>query len=307
MLRRYSVANDTLKLKDAVIASGQGPLESLNIGQVFVNFPHRYLISYEANSRKTLRVNIGKDSMTVLPSNILEMDSLHLDHYCLIGDSVIVFTYCIPNLQYKSKAIIGMLDQRDNTFHAFEGYGLMPDKEYSFNEIAYYLNRIRIQSQPGGDKVFCYASVGLYGEIFNITNVLPTNRKVILNEFPDFEIGENMQAVSIPDDTKTGINRSYVTSKYIYLAPYRIPTAGERRAFGKARKEGNIPPEFDGPAKDVEWVETIWVFDWDGNPVRRLKVDRCLETFAVSEDDSVLYGTSVDDDYNPIIIRYQLK
>ncbi|MCC8070950.1 MAG: hypothetical protein LIO90_04010, partial [Bacteroidales bacterium] len=56
MLRRYTVEDDILKLKDAVIARGQGPLEALGIGPVYINFPKRYLISYDPNAKKALRV-----------------------------------------------------------------------------------------------------------------------------------------------------------------------------------------------------------------------------------------------------------
>jgi hypothetical protein len=49
---------------------------------------------------------------------------------------------------------------------------------------------------------------------------------------------------------------------------------------------------------------TILVFDWNGKLVKKLKTDINLRTFAVSEDDKIIYGTTANP--YPTIVKFNL-
>ena len=50
--------------------------------------------------------------------------------------------------------------------------------------------------------------------------------------------------------------------------------------------------------------ETLFIYDWDGNPVKKITLDRTIKAPAVTKDDSILYGY---DPYTGFIVKTNLK
>ncbi len=49
----------------------------------------------------------------------------------------------------------------------------------------------------------------------------------------------------------------------------------------------------DYPGLLIEHGETVYVFDWEGNPVKKYKLDKGITSMGLSEDQSFIYGTSM--------------
>ncbi len=77
-----------------------------------------------------------------------------------------------------------------------------------------------------------------------------------------------IQMSQVTEKTTYTYRGGSVTDKYIYLLYYGKTT--------------DTPFFTDG--------NLIFVFDWNGNPVRELRLDRYIQGFAVNDDDSILYA-----------------
>ncbi len=302
MLRRYHVANDSLTLKEAVFSRGMGPLEMPALPPPYYDPHQERLYVYDANMRKELAVDIGTDSMRIYSSSLIGIDSLIINSYAPLSATSVVVAYVAPRADAASSAIIGKVDHDLNIFTPVVGAGRPETHQYTFDEAVYYAGQSNLLSQPGGDKVLYWLGIGEYAEIFEIDNQQAVNKKILLNEYPYFEIGDNMRPRGVKDEVKTGLYGVFVTPNRIYLSLPRA-TIGDARA----EKKGSLNPKFEGPAKSRSYADQIYVYDWDGNPVGNLKLDRGITLFAVDQDDSVIFAMSEDDDYNPIIIRCPLK
>ncbi len=302
MVKRYLVKNDTLRLVEAAFSRGQGPLEMLSVARPRYDLATERIYLYDPNTRKELYLSLAEDSIRVYPSSLIGIDSLIIGSYAPVSERLVVVGYFKPRVGYTSSAIVGFVDHEKEAFIPLEGVGRPESHQYSFEEAAYFTDQTRLLSQPGGSKIFLWLEIGQYAEIFNLERGQVKGKKILFDEFPNFEIGDNMMPRGVSDDVKQGIYYVNVTPRHVYVGLPRA-TVGDARA----QKKGEGDPKFEGPAKSSRFVDQICVFDWDGTPVRNLKLNRGIGYFVVDPDDTVIYAMSEDDDYNPIIIRYSLK
>ena len=127
-----------------------------------------------------------------------------------------------------------------------------------------------IFSKPTGDKlVLPYRYLDAI-EIFNtetgkgITILGPEKYDVKYMPLP--------HGMSRTDETRFAFVNGAVTNEYIYLA-----------YSGRTRTD---PNSYDG--------NYIYIYDWDGNPIRKLILDRYIQGMAVSQDNNTLYAFDVN-------------
>lgn len=70
------------------------------------------------------------------------------------------------------------------------------------------------------------------------------------------------------DETRFAFSNGAVTDRFIYLL------------YSGKQHETGTPND----------NETIYVYSWDGQPVKKMKLDRPVRSFTVSDDDSILYA-----------------
>ncbi len=91
----------------------------------------------------------------------------------------------------------------------------------------------------------------------------------------DFEIGKRgkYNYMEKTDETKKAFIAGAVTDKYIYLAYSGI-----------------------SHAKKADWsyAKFVYVYDWDGNPIKKLNLDRRISGLTVSQDDKTMFSYDVD-------------
>lgn len=129
-------------------------------------------------------------------------------------------------------------------------------------------------SNPAKDKAV-YAVNGapmVYFYKMEQENITEMNRFVF--GYPSYkpELTEHSTSALMSKDDKKGFIDSYVTNKYVYLA-YSGKSYGEcqLKAFS---------------------ASVIYVFDWNGIPVRKYNLDVDITSFCVSDNDRELYGFS---------------
>ena len=159
----------------------------------------------------------------------------------------------------------------------------------SLREIA-MASQGKICARPQGRRLVLATYRAANLEIGEVSNTSIAKIKNIYTSPPLFEGSEQGNSVSVnyAEDGKFGYQDITVTEKYIY-ALYSGKTI---KAYGyRGIYQGN----------------TVLVFDWDGNPVTIVKLDREISALAVNRDNSTMFGFSSDKEFKPVIVKIRLN
>ncbi|MDR1369654.1 MAG: TolB-like 6-bladed beta-propeller domain-containing protein [Dysgonamonadaceae bacterium] len=146
-----------------------------------------------------------------------------------------------------------------------------------------------LAKQPNGKKVV-YA--GFYGQILEIFNVENQNIRRIFSDIADFpSYKPGMKSIdyleaNYTDDNKIGYFMTAVTDKSIY-ALY----------CGKTHKDDRL-----------DYANIIFVFDWNGNRMKKYLLDKDLSCICVNNDESKIYGLHTDPEDDLVkFVSYDLE
>jgi hypothetical protein len=130
--------------------------------------------------------------------------------------------------------------------------------------------------QPAGNRVVYAGFDGHILEIFELTE--ETSIQKIFDdiyEFPKYEPlntnGDSMTA-NRTRDNKTGFYSVSVTNQFIY-ALYCGKLATEKRA---------------------DYANIIYIYDWDGNRIKKIILDKDLAGITVDKENTKIYGLHTD-------------
>ena len=152
-------------------------------------------------------------------------------------------------------------------------------------------NQIFLVSHPRRSKVayFYYSSA-----IFGIINI----------DGKKLEINENFYWATPSKETRSGPKTSV------------DHTDEERNSFITATADANfIYALYSGKSMNVNSMEEltdtflssiVYVFDWDGTPVKKIKLDQEVRSISVDSENNILYAASYKDDI-PNLIKFDLK
>ena len=140
-----------------------------------------------------------------------------------------------------------------------------------------------ILSKPSGDKVvlpYRYEDIVEIYDLKSDSSVAVQGPDQIVLDFKSTKIsGGNIYMVE--EDTRRTYGVPAVTDKYIYL-----PYCGHRR--GKRSEEERFKWNYNN---------AVHVYDWEGNPIKKLKLNCYISTIAVSKDDRTLYSFNPETGY----------
>lgn len=124
-----------------------------------------------------------------------------------------------------------------------------------------------------------YVEGSLYGGIMNIYDIYSDHiqQKVMKNFFKP--IFDDEQRVT--SETIFGFCSFDVSDRYIY-------------ALIHAKTNPTTMPN------------TIWKFDWEGQPIAKYNCDYCIESFAVLEDEGMIYASVYTEDFRQVIAKFTL-
>lgn len=142
----------------------------------------------------------------------------------------------------------------------------------------------------------CYFSPYLF--IFDLINEQITNIRCLSAALPVYQVKDDFHnPFGIADQYKSGFTFVEVTDLYIYIG-YNNLTWGQLRD----RSDFKGYPDY--------YFDRINVFDWDGNFVKRLVLDKPVRKFVVHSDDNYLYASSLDltqGEQPDQVLRFMLK
>lgn len=135
-----------------------------------------------------------------------------------------------------------------------------------------------LQKRPGSQEYVFSAQNSRYVVVFSLKEGQAADIRLLYDTPPQFTLASDGINPRISGETLSGF---YVqaTRKYIYLTP-----RNHRDADTKALERS---PAF-GTAYET------FVFDWEGNPVRKILADKPLQTVAFTDDDRFLYAKTAD-------------
>jgi hypothetical protein len=144
--------------------------------------------------------------------------------------------------------------------------------------------RSLMATKPIGNKILLAYRYEDIIEIYDLNSGL--NKAVhgpdqIVLDFIPTKIHTSRHVFMTTKDTRRAYARPTVTNKYIY-----IPYSGQRKG-SKSHEE-----RFKWNYQNV-----IHVFDWDGNPIKRLLLNDYVSSIAISEDDKILYAFNPETGY----------
>lgn len=173
-----------------------------------------------------------------------------------------------------------------------EGYEEL-DIEYPYlpAEITHVPNSIPMSQQgkfrikPDGKAVLFTHGSNPFFDILEVDKGKITLKFRWEGEAPDFNGSDSPSGMSaiMTDENIYGFISSSTTENYIYLL-----------YSGKTRNQGN-----------EKYSNQIWVYDWSGKPIKKIKLDQEVNQIAVSPDDK--YLISYHDNGKPNLIRYELN
>ncbi|MDD2292583.1 MAG: BF3164 family lipoprotein [Bacteroidales bacterium] len=146
------------------------------------------------------------------------------------------------------------------------------------NRFAYIANNIRFMH------IFEYADgdVHLIKEMYNVP--------------AKYSLRKDGLNIRFDDDSYIGVLSAYVTGKYVYVLMNDL-------IYDEVHDE-TIVLRHGAPAR---YSNNVYVFDWDGNDVKKIVLDKYITTFVVNHDDSKLYGiNNIDGGETSILYVFDL-
>lgn len=264
-LHIYSLNRDTIFR--SILDYGRGPGEAMSVINLGINKDVIWVYDVTANKIMTLD-NIG--DMHNVEQHLFKEYAVK-DHYYMIHlkDSLNFFGAGDWNSKFKiSKVDIPSREIIDN-YGAFDTTG---SDSYSFSKKSSY--QAFMYTNPIDRKiVLSYQFVDAI-EIFD-EDKIEESIKVRGPFGYDVDFSPTKKGMTFTEKTRQTFVNGAVTQKYIYLA-----------YSGKLAMQRNS-----------SYSNSVFVYDWMGNPIKEMVFDNNINCLTVSEDDKTMYAYDIDTGY----------
>lgn len=293
----YTIKGDDLIFDGNFLNIGRGPNEMQNPKFQYDPQNNRmYLYSGDNQEDKFFSVHL-KDFNNVYNPSTWEKKKLPII-YTRGGLGILNDTLFLNKNDTKTSNMFSLsyASNKDNEFKSldFPYPGEHPDLS-SVGQCFLFTGSMR---QRPGSSTFaysCYFSQYLF--VFDIIDEQIKNIRYISQVLPVYKTTNDLyNPFSIANEYKQGFDKYQVTKKYIYVG-YNNVTWGDIRNSVLYKGYPNT------------YFDRINIFDWDGNFIKRLVLDKPVHFFAVSQDDSYIYASSMDleQEYHPdLVLRFKL-
>lgn len=192
-----------------------------------------------------------------------------------------------------SDNILSVMDFKLGTTEEVDGFkfpGFNAPSELKVAKHVVYCDA-QLLKHPTENKIVYAGRLGRYIEIFEIEGKEIRKRIPVSSIDPSFRITADQSQV-LNDDCLRGV-LVRVTKNRIYslMRPYTEREAGEHSSYKEY-------PNYYG--------DELMVYDWEGNLINAYRLDVPIVSFGVTNDDSVLYGTTLDKE-DLVVRKYDLK
>lgn len=243
------------------------------------------LFSIDYNKPKKLYINDYPDYVVYLIDSVkLGLDSqfskvnLPIGENSFIGNAVFANGYLIGNC-LKNK--FGVNNIASNNFFV--------EFEYEKGE-GYLLNQSSFYGHPSKNKAIYLES---YSETMGIIDF--DENHLVLNELfkgkneSEQIVQGNRTYLKPTKNSRLGFVNATVSDKSIYTLYSGKEYANGRDAYFNA----NL-------------VDIVYVFDWNGKPLKKYHLDKKVRTISIDEKNNVLYASTYDESATPYLVKYDL-
>ena len=298
-INAYRLKNDSLILSCRFLNRGQGPYEIGNIFSDLYDKKSGTISFFENDAMLTkgyvIDLNIENGISNKESWKLLDFSE---EEGYTFGQS---FVYISDSLLL---AIGGKIDNKEilSIIHldnpeivtplelwpddGFEGSNLTKQHVYKANA--------KLFKNYTSNKYLYVCKLGKYMEIFRIENNKMADRQPVCELFPEYEMSEIAYYLTKKDETNRGFH-VYTTDSLIYASP--IEFSIDQYRAGETYK-----------GYDLYYNENVYVFDWDGNLIKKYELDTPFYELFVGSNDRVMYTLTSDlETDDSIVKKYILK
>jgi hypothetical protein len=294
----FHLKGDSLKYDGAFLTYGRGPHEVMDALTHYIP---------QHNSVVVTGINpVGKS--IVIPvddiTNLFTYNAWREYDYSEALPEIVFFTRAVDTVSYilpihnDEERMLAMVDMRQSPT-------LTPlDVEYPedtvvpepWEKIGRAYGGITPISRPWHKEQFAYSlQHGHYVAIYTLDgNLKVVDKKVVFDELPDYSV-DITGNIRVSGKVKTGLSMS-VSENYIYLCDTNITLENYRSTV--AQEKNGYPSGYS---------KTIYVCDWEGNPVVKYELDRAVAYCSTDKNDEYLYAFAFDaETLESEIVRFRL-
>lgn len=286
----YKVNGTKLQSEGSFLKKGNGPYEVLHpdlwghtkdSAFYISNFPGKLDRIYRISMKDVL--DEKKWEVIQFPEPQKEM--LFFPSVAIMNDSCCVLTGSGVN----SESILSYMNFKSGeiTELSFKFPGFRTAKDPCVMEHLVYCDA-QLLKHPSLDKLLYACRSGRYMHIIEIQDKKIKRVIPLFSQEPSYEM--NSKYKRLKEDSYRGIIAK-ATENFVYglIIPYTKKEAKANESYK------SLPNYFS---------DQLYVFDWDGNLIRKYLLDRPVCSFDVDETKGVLYATSYDSSNEPIVIQY---
>lgn len=246
---------------------GKGPGEIIYPGTLSIDKKNRCLIVWDSNQKKLVRYRLPSARGEI----IQYADHIENPRNSSYFSDVVAHDADYYAIGHVYPLRFGRLTS-DSVATLYSDYPLLTEDEEANRSCWDYSHQTRIADDGRRMVQTCY--VGAAMEIFSLENNKIHSEKVLAITPPVYHIVEGAKPkwVGLIDETVLGFIDLQVSDRFIYAILSNQPLTEE----------------------GCDGSESIWIFDWNANPVGKMNLDRYIETFCVDEDDGTVYAASID-------------
>ncbi|MGV8139560.1 MAG: BF3164 family lipoprotein [Mangrovibacterium sp.] len=259
----YNYSLEKGRLFGSYLKKGRGPGEAIGIGGIGINGNSLWIQDVSLKKIMTIDKNKAVDDRVFRVFN--EYKVKEYPGKADFKDSLHYFSTGSEDSDFRIQEFDLTLDRKINGYAKYDN---IPD-DISFDSFK-SAHQTFIFSKPAGDKVVLpYRFMDALG-IFDIQ----TGQGLIVHGPEGYEVKFKPleKGMVRTDETRFAFVNGAVTNRYIYVSYSGMPCNTDQSSHGRS----------------------IYVYDWNGNPQRKLILNRLIEGFVVSDDDRVLYAYDVN-------------
>ena len=248
-----------------ILPKGQGPVEAISVENLGYGGDAGSIYAYDQRLRRVFKVNLLGDLSKRLP---LIVDSTHVEGASVAYDGNLSFYEQMGKVKrFKIRGLNGEKEFGE----ALQVPGLPA-------ETVSKLLQGPMALSPKYKRLVWMSYLGDAYEIYDYSS--PDSVQIVCSVACGLPDARNDGAVT--QHAHIGVRYVTVGNEYIY-ALYIGRTLREIIADGKQQESLRS--------------NKVLVFDWEGNPVKELEIDRELYSIAYNEMDGCLYGIGMDDEF----------
>lgn len=286
----FHLKDDSLLYDGAFLTIGRGPFE-LNEGKVHYVPENNSVVVVGLNFYgKTFVIPLDTLSNLFSHDRWREYNTKHTQ-YSLGPTPIDTVTYLVHLID--DRKLFSILDMRTQAMTKLE-IEYPDDVVVPAEEKAMVAYGGQAAKRPWHNQFVYSSGTGHYVVIYKYDENNHVNEeKIVFNELPKYSVVNNKARRS--DENLDGLVIA-VSENYIYLSDTNL-TLGDYRSAGEMNKNG-----YPGG-----YSKTIYVCNWNGEPVTKYELDRAAVYCSVDKNDEYLYAFSFDEKtYESDIVRFKL-